>query len=113
MVYSRVLLNGASGDHRRNGMLENQLLLVTGFEHKRILVETLDPTGKFDTAQEVDGDQSLFLARIIEKTVLDVLRWLIHLYGSKALKKFGTAGRADSIVTQQQCIFPDGLYFGR
>jgi hypothetical protein len=74
-----VLLDGASCHHRRNGMLENQLLLVTRFEHKRILVEALDPAGEFNTAQEIDRDQSFFLARIIQKAVLDVLRWLIHL----------------------------------
>ena len=87
-------------------MLENQLLLIVGFEHKRIFVEALDPPGKFDTAQEIDGDQSLFFARIIEKTVLDVLRWFIHLFMfHSALKKFEIAGRADCIVTQPQCIF--------
>ena len=108
-----MLLDGASGHHRRNGMLENQLLLVTGFEHKRILVEALDSAGEFDTAQEIDRNQSLFLARIVQKAVLDVLRWLIHLLRSRALKKFGTAGRAVCIVTQVQCNFSHGLYFRR
>ena len=82
-VNCRVLLNGASGYDRGNGVLENQLLLVTGFEHKRILVKALDPPGKFYAAQKVDGYQSFFLARIIEKAVLNVLRWFIHLFGSK------------------------------
>src|ERR1700733_15142277 len=85
-------------------MLENQLLLIVGFKNKRILVEALDPPGKFDAAQKVDGDQAFFLSRIIEKAVLNVLRWFIHLW-FQALKKFGAAGRADSIVTQEQCNF--------
>src|ERR1035438_3368416 len=112
MVYRRVLLNGAGGDHRRNGMLENQLLLVAGFKHKRILVEALDPAGKFDTAQEVDSDQPLFLARIIEKTVLDVLRWLIHLL-VPGPEKVWECGQGRLNCNAAAMYFPNGLYSRR
>jgi hypothetical protein len=74
-----LLLNGSGCHYRRDGVLENQLLLVAGFKNQRILVETLDPTGEFDAAQKVDGDQPLVFTRIIEKAILNVLRWLIHL----------------------------------
>ena len=74
-------------------MLENQLFLIIRFEHKRILVEALDSPGKFYAAQQVDRDETFFLARIIEKTVLDVLRWFVHLFcfQFQGLKKFEIA----------------------
>ncbi len=51
--------------YRRNRMLENQLLLIIGFEHERVFVETLDPACEFYAAQEIDSDYSLFFARIV------------------------------------------------
>jgi hypothetical protein len=88
VVRRRVLLNGPRCHHRRNRMLEDQLLLVAGFENKGIFVKAFDPPGKFDTAQKINGDQSLFLARIIQKTVLDVLRRFVHLFTVLALNNF-------------------------
>jgi hypothetical protein len=67
------------GYDRGNSVLENQLLLIVGFEHERILIETLDAAGEFHAAQEINSNHSLFFTRIIEKTVLYVLRWFVHL----------------------------------
>ena len=60
-------------------MLENQLLLIVRFQHQGVLIETLDAARELNAAQKVDGDRTLFLARIIQKTVLYVLRWFIHM----------------------------------
>src|SRR5260221_3382670 len=46
-------------------MLENQLLLIVGFEHQGVLVETLDASGKLDSAQQVNRDNTFFLARVV------------------------------------------------
>src|SRR5579884_2265964 len=61
-----------------NRVLENELFLIVGLEHERVFIEALDPPRKFHAAEEIDGDQSLFLARIIQKAVLYVLRRFIH-----------------------------------
>ena len=74
-----LLLHSAGGDDRRYGVLENQLFLIAGFKHQRILIETLDSPGKFYAAQKVDGHQPFVFARIVEKTVLNVLRRFVHL----------------------------------
>jgi len=65
--------------HGRNGMLENQLFLIVGFEHERILIEALDAAGEFHAAQKVDSNHTFFFARIVQKTILYVLRWFIHI----------------------------------
>src|SRR5437016_13370334 len=47
---------GMAALERYNGgdrMLENQLLLIVGFQHQGVLVETLDASGKLDSAQQV------------------------------------------------------------
>ena len=72
-------MHAAHGHDGRNRMLENQLLLVIGFEHQRVLIETLDPARELDAAQEIDRHHSLFFARIVKKTILNILRWFIHL----------------------------------
>ena len=65
--------------HGRNSMLENQLFLIVGFEHERILIEALDTAGEFHAAQEIDSNHTFFFARIVQKTILYVLRWFIHI----------------------------------
>lgn len=66
-------------DHCRNRVLEDQLFLVIGFEHQGVLIKALDAAGEFNAAQEVDRNDTLFFARIIEKAVLYVLRWFVHV----------------------------------
>src|SRR5690348_17156530 len=66
-------------DHNRgNGMLENQLLLVIGLENQRVLVEALDAARKLHATEQVQRNGSFILARVVEKAVLDVLRWFVH-----------------------------------
>ena len=72
--------------HRGNGVLKNKLLLIVGLEHHRILVETLDAARKLYAAHQIDGQESLILARIIEKSFLDVLGQLFH---GRSLTGFG------------------------
>src|SRR5713226_6054751 len=66
------------GDYGGNGVLEDQLFLVIGFQDERVLVETLDAAGKFHAAEQVKGNDSLIFARIVQKAVLYVLRWFVH-----------------------------------
>src|SRR5690348_9006161 len=65
--------------YRRNGMLEDQLLLIVGLQHHRIFVEGADAPGELDAAQQVKGDGGFVFSGCVEKRILDVLRRLIHL----------------------------------
>ena len=65
-------------DYRGNGVLKNKLLLIIGLKHQGIFVETLDAAGELDTAHEVNRENNLVLAGVVQKTILDILRWLIH-----------------------------------
>lgn len=62
----------------RDGVLENQLFLIAGFQHQAVLVETADTPRKLHAAEEVDGNDQLFLARIIKERILNVLSGLVH-----------------------------------
>src|SRR5260370_23489639 len=82
--------------HRGDRMLENQLLLIVGFEHQRVLIETLDASGKFDTADQVNRNDAFFLARVVQKRILYILRRFVHraLFnhgGNLAYPKNGTS----------------------
>jgi|GEM_PF-3169978 len=57
----------------RDGVLENQLFLGTGFQQDRELVETPDSPRKFGSVEEVDDDSGLLSTYGIEKGVLYVL----------------------------------------
>ena len=73
------MVHASDNDYGRDRVLKNQLFLIVGFEHKRVLVKTLDTACEFHSAQEIDRHYSLFFARIVEKAVLNILRWFIHL----------------------------------
>ncbi len=60
-------------------MFEYQLILVVGLEHQGVLIKALDAARELHSTQEVDSDQALLFARIIEKTVLNVLCLFFHL----------------------------------
>ena len=65
--------------HRRNGVLEYQLLLVIGFQNQGILVEALNPSGQFHTAHQINGEDNLVLASVVQETVLNILsRFSLH-----------------------------------
>ena len=53
--------------HGGDRVLENQLLLIVGFEDHGVLVETLDSAGKLHSAHQVDGEEtSCLCARCLE-----------------------------------------------
>src|SRR5258707_3580076 len=54
-------------DHSRNSVFEDELFLVVGFHHNRILVEGPYAAREFDPAQEIDGDLHFLFARGVEK----------------------------------------------
>ena len=73
------MMHAAHDDHDGNRVLENQLLLIIRLEHKGVLIEALNSACELYPAKEVDSNDSLFLARIVEKTILNILRRFIHL----------------------------------
>ena len=66
--------------HRRDGMLENLLLLAVVFKQHGVLVERAYFACEFDSADQVYRDRSLIFTDRIEKRVLDVLcRLIVHV----------------------------------
>ena len=61
-------------------MLKDELFLVVGLQHHRILVERPNPARQLDPADQVNGDGGFLFAGGVQKRILDVLRRLvIHL----------------------------------
>ena len=71
-------MRGLLRNHRRDRVFEDQLLLIVGLQHQRVFVETLDSPLEFHAAHQVNGDDDLILAGVVQKAILDILRWLIH-----------------------------------
>src|SRR6266481_2077629 len=69
-------MQSSSRSHGRNGMLEDQLLLVVGFQHHRIFVKGANTSRELDSAQQVNCDIGSLFACCIEEGFLDVLRRL-------------------------------------
>ena len=46
-------------------MFKDQLLLIVGLEHERVLVETLDSTGELDAAHQVNSEDNFILASVV------------------------------------------------
>src|SRR5258708_30599015 len=63
----------ARDDHRGNRMLEDELLLVAGFEDHRVLVERSDTARQLHPADQIDRDIVPFLACRVEEGILNVL----------------------------------------
>ena len=59
-------------------MFENQLLLIVGLQHERVFVETLDASGKLDSAHQINRDDAFFFARVVQKRILNILRRFVH-----------------------------------
>ena len=66
-------MNGTRHDNRRNGVLEDQLLLIIGFQNDGVLIEALDPSRQFDPAHQIYGEEDPLLAGTVEKSFLNVL----------------------------------------
>src|SRR5437879_1660356 len=54
-------------------MLEDELLLVAGFEDHRVLVERSDTTGQLHAADQIDRNIVPFLSCRVEEGILNVL----------------------------------------
>src|ERR1700675_4163596 len=54
-------------------MLEDELLLVAGFEDHRVLVERSDTTRQLHAADQIDRNIVPFLSCRVEEGILDVL----------------------------------------
>src|ERR1700733_7722314 len=66
--------------HRRDGMLEDQLLLAIVFKQHGVLVERAYFACEFDPADQVYRDRGLVFADRIKKRVLNVLcRLIVHV----------------------------------
>ncbi len=56
-----------------NGVFEDELFLLAGFQNDRILVEATDTASQFDAADKINRYQRTLAAHLIEKGVLEVL----------------------------------------
>ena len=61
-------------------MLEDQLLLRSGFQEDGKLVETSNPSSQLCTIQQIDYDRSLLTSDRIEESVLYIL-WCLFPVG--------------------------------
>ena len=53
------------GHHRGNGVLEDQLLLIIGFQNQRVLIETLDSARELNPAHQINGKDYFVLPGIV------------------------------------------------
>src|SRR5271157_576845 len=61
-----------------DSVLENHLFLMVAFQNDGVLVKTANTSCQLNPTQQVNRHQEFFLAGGIQKTVLNVLRLLIH-----------------------------------
>src|SRR5208283_4552520 len=88
-----------AGQHNRsNSVFENHLFLMVTFQDEGVLVETANASSQFDPTQQVNRHQKFFLAGGIQKTVLNVLRLLIHVLSLFFSSNF--QGRPDFEITK-------------
>src|SRR5712691_5508063 len=66
------------GDHRRDGVFEDQLFLVVGFQNQRVFVETLDSARELHAAHQVNGENYFVLAGVVQEAILNILSRFIH-----------------------------------
>src|SRR5438309_11766926 len=72
----------------RDGVLEDELLLVGGFKHDRVFVKASDAARQLRAAGQVNRDQGPFLARGVQKPVLNILL-LFHVISLLAATRLG------------------------
>src|SRR5512141_3403210 len=80
--------------HRRDGVLEDELLLVIGLQHDGVFVERSDAACQLYPTEQVNRDRRFVLACCVEEGILDVLRRLIHLPISPLSKNRHAPSRA-------------------
>jgi hypothetical protein len=59
-------------------MLEDQLLLIVGLQYHGVFIEALDATAELHAAHQIDSQEGLVPAGVVEKSLLDILRQLVH-----------------------------------
>src|SRR5262249_14510470 len=76
--------------HRRDRVLEDQLLLRSRFKNDRVLVETFDPPRKLDPTHQVDRDAAAILSGAVKEVVLYcvLLLWCFFHCASLPWQKF-------------------------
>ena len=65
--------SGASGNHSRDRVLEDQLLLRVVFQQHRILVEGADFPCQLDAADQVNRNGAFVLSDRIQESILNIL----------------------------------------
>src|SRR2546422_3777824 len=76
----------------RDGVLEDELLLVGAFKHHRVLVKASDATGQLRAAGQINCDQGPFLTRRVQKSVLNILLLLHVVSLSNGRRNWSGAG---------------------
>src|SRR5438094_3881612 len=79
---------GPRQNHCRDGVLEDELFLAGAIEHDRVLVKAADAARQLRAAGQVNRDQGPFLARGVQKPVLNILL-LFHLISLLAATRLG------------------------
>jgi hypothetical protein len=74
-------------------MLEDQLILVVGFENHRVLVEALDATGQFHSTHQINRGHRFVPAGVVEKNILNILHRFFHGVISKGSTVDARSGR--------------------
>jgi hypothetical protein len=60
-------------------MFKDQLLLIVGFQHYRVLIEGADSAGELNSAQQIDGDVAPLFSGGVKERILNILcRLVIH-----------------------------------
>src|ERR1700687_1715568 len=90
-----VAVGCARNDDSRNRMLEDELLLIAGFEDHRVLIERSDTSRQLHTADQIDRNIVPFLSCRVEEGILNVL--LCRLGFHLPISFFLVRGRAVSI----------------
>src|SRR5581483_9346164 len=72
-----VRMRGLAHDDRGNGVFEDQLFLVIGFQYDRIFIEGSDTTREFYPAQQINGNERFVFTSGVEERILDILRRLV------------------------------------
>jgi hypothetical protein len=71
--------NRLAADHRRDGVLKDELLLIVVFQQNGIFIERPNATGQLYTAYQVNRDLGFVFTDCVQKGVLNVLcRFAFH-----------------------------------
>src|ERR1700719_2941294 len=95
--------------NRRNGMLKDELLLIAGFKHYRILVERSDTASQLHSTDQINRNIVAFLSCRGEEGILDVLLCRLCFYFADLLFRVRYCAK-NSGRTIGSVLLPMGLY---